>query len=217
MLPRIILADDHGMLVDAFRKLLEPICEIVGTATNGRQLIKLAMKLLPDIILLDIHMPLLNGIGAAQQLKRVLPCAKLIFITADEDPDICAHAMKCGASGYLLKVSSATELRNCIDAVIRGKSYMARKMADKLENVFQKRGPKLLAPSLTPRQREVLQLLAEGFSMKQVAAELATTYRTVAFHKYRIMNDHELPSNADLLRFAFEQGLVGNVLKPVYQ
>lgn len=216
MRPRVVLADDHELLLDAFVRLLEPKCDVVGTAINGRQLIERASRLKPDIIMLDVHMPLLNGIDTGQRLKHVLPFAKLVFLTADEDPDICVQAMNSGASGYLLKVSTAEECFACLDAVMRGQCYVARRIAASLDQAFERRGPKSTGPSsLTPRQREVLQLLAEGFSMKQIAAELGVTSRTVAFHKYRIMEEHHLVTNAELLRFSIDRGLCGKSLRSV--
>lgn len=208
MRPRIFLADDHTLLLDAFAKLLEPECEIVGTAQDERSLVKQALALKLDIILLDVGMPLLNGIEAGQQLKRRIPQTRLIFLTQNEDPDLCRYALENGASGYLLKTVAAAELLEAIRIVLKGRAYVTPRMAEALDSLFEQCGPKSLKPQrLTPRQREVLQLLAEGCLMKQVAAELGMTKRTVAFHKYRIMNSHHLRSNADLVRFAMEQGL----------
>ena len=212
-----MLADDHELLVEAFVRLLEPKCDVVGIAYNGRQLLARASMLKPDVIMLDVHMPLLNGIDAGLKLKQILPCVKLVFLTANEDPDLCVQAIHNGASGYLLKVSSAKEFYACLDAVMRGTCYVAKQIADALDEAFERRGTtSSLSSPLTPRQREVLQLLAEGYSMKQVAAELDMTPRTVAFHKYRIMENHDLGSSAELVRFACEQGLAGKILKPVF-
>jgi DNA-binding NarL/FixJ family response regulator len=217
MRPRLMLADDHELLLEAFTRLLERKCDVVGTALNGRQLIERAPALRPDIIMLDIHMPLLNGVDAGRQLKQLLPFVKLVFLTANEDPDMCVHAMKNGASGYLLKVSSAEEFHACLDAVARGHCYVAKRVADALDETFERRGTKSAHPaSLTNRQREVLQLLAEGLSMKQAAAELGVTARTVAFHKYRIMEEYHLITNTELLRFSIDQGLCGKALKTVF-
>jgi DNA-binding NarL/FixJ family response regulator len=216
MRPRLMLADDHELLLNAFARLLEPKCDVVGTAINGRQLIERASTLKPDIIMLDIHMPLLNGLDAGRQLKQLFPFVKLVFLTANEDPDMCVQAMKNGAAGYLLKVSSAEEFHACLDAVARGQCYVAKRIAAALDETFERRGTKAKQTALlTSRQREVLQLLAEGFSMKQAAAELGVTARTVAFHKYRIMEEHHLVTNTELLRFSIDHGLCGKALKTV--
>jgi DNA-binding NarL/FixJ family response regulator len=209
--PRVLLADDHGLLLEAFKMLLASVCEIVGTVTDGRQLLVEAPNLQPDVIVLDMAMPFLNGLEAGRRLKHMIPRTKLIYLTVNQDPDFAQEAFRIGASGYLLKSSAASELFHAIREVLRGRRYITPLIADKLQEQFVRgldRKPGAL--NLTPRQREVLQLLVEGHSMKQVAAILNVTPRTVAFHKYRVMQDYQLNSNADLLRFAIQKGAVPN-------
>jgi DNA-binding NarL/FixJ family response regulator len=203
---RIMLADDHVMLLDAFTKLLEPEFEIIGTATDGRSLVKRALVLKPELVVLDMAMPLLNGLEAGRQIRHCIPQTKLVYVTVNQDPDFAREAFRIGALGYLLKSSAARELFHAIWEALRGRRYVTPVIEEKLEEEFihgMHRNPG--TPELTPRQREVLQLLAEGYSMKQVADQLHITARTVAFHKYRIMNDYQLKSNANLVRFALQQ------------
>jgi len=207
--PRVLLADDHIILLDAFRKLLEPECEVVGSVTDGRALLEVGPTLNPDIIVLDIAMPLLNGLDAGRQLRQRLPNVKLIFLTVNEDPELAAEAFRIGASGYLLKNSAASELFHAIREASKGRVYVtplvAKEMVDTLVNGSQRRKH---SRDLTSRQREVLQLLAEGCSMQEVATLMKITPRTVAFHKYRIMDELHLKTNAALVQFAIKQGLV---------
>ncbi len=209
--PRVLLADDHKLLLEAFKKLLEPECKIVGSVTDGRALLAAASKLKPDIIVLDISMPMLNGLDAGEQLKKMMPDVKLIFLTVNEDPDFVSEAFRVGASGYLLKSSAASELFQAIQDVCRGKTYVTPLVAQGMVDSFIE-GPKRRKASdkLTPRQREVLQLLAEGRSMKEAAAILNVTPRTVAFHKYRMMSELRLKTNAELIQFAIKRGLVSS-------
>jgi DNA-binding NarL/FixJ family response regulator len=210
-LPRVMLADDHTMIIEAFCKLLSPKCQIVGTVSNGRALLDAAVRLKPDVIVVDIGMPLLNGLEAARQVKSKMPSVKLVFLTMNEDPDVAVHAMRLGASGYLLKSSAASELFQAIQAVLRGKSYVTPRIARGMQEAFI-RNPqgKEHEKTLTTRQREVMQLLAEGKSMKEAADVLNVASRTVAFHKYRIMEEWGLKTNADLVRFAMESRIIVN-------
>ena len=206
---RILLADDHRLLLEAFEKLLEPEFEVVGTATDGRALLVAARKLKPDIVVLDIAMPLLNGMDAARRLKQMMPEIKLIFLTVNEDPAFASEAFRIGASGYLLKNSAASELFQAIEAVLKGKSYVTPLITQGVIESFQYDHARSEASvKLTPRQREVLQLLAEGHSMKVAANILEVSPRTVAFHKYRIMERLQLNTNADLIQFAIKTGIV---------
>ncbi len=207
--PRVLLADDHILLLDAFRKLLEPECEVVGTVGDGRALLEVGPTLNPDIIVLDMAMPLLNGLDAGRQLRQRLPNVKLIFLTVNEDPELAAEAFRMGASGYLLKNSAASELFRAIQEVSKGRAYVTPLVAKGMVNTFV-HGPqrRKLFHTLTARQREVLQLLAEGRSMKEAATLMKITPRTVAFHKYRMMDELHLKTNADLIQFAIKQGLV---------
>lgn len=204
-LPRVMLADDHTILVEAFRKLLEPHCEIIGTVSDGLALLESAAKLNPDVVLVDIGMPLMNGLEAGLRLKQQMPRVKLIFLTMNEDPDLAAEAMRGGASGYLLKSSAATELIRAIQLAVKGKPYVTPQIARGIQQSFVNNpSPKQSAKSLTPRQREVVGLLAEGKSMKEVASVLNVTPRTVAFHKYRVMRELNLRTTADLIQFAIK-------------
>lgn len=200
-----MLADDHTILVEAFRKLLEPHFEIVATVSDGFALLDAAAQLKPDVIVVDISMPLLNGLEAAQRLKKRLPAVKIVFLTMNEDPDLAVEAMRAGAAGYLLKNSAATELIRAIQLSLKGKTYVTPRIARGMEKAFiDDPRPKSRASSLTPRQREVVQLLAEGKSMKEVASVLNLTPRTVAFHKYRVMRELRLGTTAELIQFAIK-------------
>src|SRR5215472_3373110 len=184
--PRIFLADDHTMLIDAFRKLLEPEFEIVGTAADGRTLVTAAQELKPDLIVVDLGLPLMNGIDAGRQLKAKLPKTKLLVITMNDDHLIASEILRSWASGYLLKKSAGSELIRAIRDVLSGRRYVSEQIKLHLQREFV-RDPNASGPAkLTPRQREVLQLLAEGCSMKEAAHILDLRIRTVAFHKYRI-------------------------------
>jgi DNA-binding NarL/FixJ family response regulator len=208
-LPRAILADDHTILVEAFRKLLEPQCEVVGTASDGRALLETAPQLKPDVIVVDIGMPLMNGLEAGWRLKELMPAAKIIFLTMNEDPDLAMEAMRCGASGYLLKSSAASELTQAIQMALKGKSYVTPQIARGMQKAFVNNPrPKTGDKTLTPRQREVVQLLAEGKSMKEVASVLNVTPRTVAFHKYRIMQKLNIRTTAELIQFAIKSRIL---------
>jgi DNA-binding NarL/FixJ family response regulator len=205
--PRILLADDHTMLLDAFRRLLESRCEIVGAACDGRALIDLAASTRPDVIVLDISMPGLNGMDACAQLRRKMPEVRLVFLTASEDPDIAAEAISLGASGYLLKSSASAELFTAIEQALAGKTYITPLVTKGVPlGVFLRQAAKPGVEQLTARQREVLQLLAEGRVMKEVADLLHVTARTVAFHKYTIMEQLGLKTSAELLQYALEHG-----------
>ncbi len=205
--PRVLLAEDHTLLLDAFAKLLEPHCDVVGTAGDGRELLEAAQKLEPDVVVADISMPLLNGLEAGRQLKELLPNTKLVFVTVNEDPDLAAEALRLGASAYVLKKSATSELFHAIREVLAGRSYVTPLVAPDGLDGIRERKPRR-ATELTPRQREVLQLLAEGNSMKRVADILNVTPRTVAFHKYRMMGELGFGSTAELVQFAVREGIV---------
>jgi DNA-binding NarL/FixJ family response regulator len=207
--PRILLADDHTMLLDAFRRLLESQCEIVGTACDGRALLELAVDSSPDVIVLDIGMPRLNGLDACAQLRRKMPSVRLVFLTVNEDPDIAAEAISLGASGYLLKSSASGELFTAIERALAGKTYVTPLITKGMPlGVFLRRAAKPGAEKLTARQREVLQLLAEGRTMKEVADLLQVSTRTVAFHKYTIMERLGAKTSAELVQYALEDGML---------
>ncbi len=207
-LPRVLLADDHALLLGAYEKLLAGVCEIVGQVSDGRALVDAAEALKPDVVVLDISMPLLNGLEAGRQIKRTRRSVKLVFLTMNEDDDVAAEAFRSGASGYLLKRSAASELATAIREVMQGRTYITPLVAEGLvESLIQgdqdKRGEEL-----TSRQREVLQLLAEGRSMKEVGSVLSLTPRTVAFHKYRIMEQLKVKSTAELIQYAVKHHIV---------
>lgn len=206
--PRVLIADDHTLVVEAFKKFLEPEVEIVGTVDDGRKLLDLAPELNPDVIVVDLGMPLLNGMDAGRELKQRLPRTKFIVVTMSEDYDLAAHAMQHWASAYLLKKSAGSELLMAIRKVLKGLSYVTPKVAQHMMEEFVRDPRTDRAKHLTPRQREVLQLLAEGRTMKEVAAILNVATRTVAFHKYRIMDEFGIKTNPDLVRFAIREHIV---------
>jgi DNA-binding NarL/FixJ family response regulator len=197
------------MLVDALKSLLEPRCEVVGTVGDGRALLQSASKLLPEIIVLDIAMPQLNGLDAARQLKLAMPQVKLIFMTMNEDPFLVGEAFRAGASAFLLKQAAAFELMTAIEQVLKGASYVTPSAAEGLSNIAV-REPRARehSPEPTPRQREVIQLLAEGRSMKEVASALSITKRTVAAHKYAVMELLQLRTNAELVQYAIKHRII---------
>lgn len=210
--PRILMADDHSIVLAGLKKLVETEGEVVGTVEDGRALVEEAKKLRPDIILLDISMPLLNGLDAARQLTKVVPECKLVFLTMHATPAYAMEAFKAGASGYLIKRSATSELKQALQAVMRGQHYMTPLITKDVlaatlqptEETKHKRPPAVL----TPRQREVLQLVAEGKGTKEIARILNISVKTVEFHKFRIMDELDLHSTAELTRYAIAEGLV---------
>jgi DNA-binding NarL/FixJ family response regulator len=207
--PRVLLADDHQMLLDALKDLLEPSYEVVGLVSDGRQLLKVAEKLRPDIIVLDIAMPELNGLDAGRRLKQSMPNVKLIFMTMNEDPYLVGEAFRAGASAYLLKQAAGLELNKAIEEVLKGGSYITPSAAKGLDNISL-REPKNRerAPEPTARQREVIQLLAEGRTMKEVSRILDITPRTVAAHKYTAMELLQLKTSAELIQYAIKHRII---------
>ena len=207
--PRVIIADDHVLLAEAFEKLLSPECDVVAKITDGRALVEAARRVRPDLVLLDIAMPLLNGLDAARQIHAIDPTIRLIFVTMNDDPDLAAEAFRAGATAYLLKRSPASELLTAIRQAMKSRKYVTplitEGMLGALMNPMRGETPR---HELTLRQREVLQLLAEGKSMKDVANILAVAPRTVAFHKYRMMEQLRIKTNAELIQFAVREHLV---------
>jgi DNA-binding NarL/FixJ family response regulator len=207
--PRVLLADDHRLLREAFVKLLEPDCDVLGAVTDGRALLEAAPKLRPDVVVVDIAMPLLNGLDAARQLKRSMPSLKVIFLTVSEDPDLAAEAFRAGGSAFLLKNSAASELVQAIQDVMQGRSYVTPLATrDMVDNLLRKPESGKGARELSPRQREVLQLLAEGRTMKEIASVLKITARTVAFHKYTMMAELGIKTTAELVQYAVKARIV---------
>ena len=207
---RILIADDHTLIADLCRKLLETEFEVVGIVNNGRAMVRTAAELKPDVILVDITMPVLNGLDAGQQVKEILPAVKLIFLTMNNDVKLAAEAFRREASGFLLKTCAASELVTAVRDVLRGESYMSRTICRYEFNYLRRSETELEQEEerLTERQREVLQLLAEGRQMKEIGSILNMTTRTVAFHKYRIMEALGARSNAELVRYAVRNHLV---------
>jgi DNA-binding NarL/FixJ family response regulator len=203
---RILLADDHLMMLDAFKAFLEPEFEVVGSVTDGRTLLAEFSRLHPDAVVVDVAMPLLNGLDAGRQLMARRPGVRLIYLTMNPDPDLASEALRLGAYGYVLKNSAAEELKQAIHEALRGRSYITPMiMRDVVGYLIDSR---TRPQDLTGRQREVLQLLAEGKSMKEVAAILNLTPRTVAFHKYRIMEQLGVKTSADLVKYAVRVGVI---------
>jgi RNA polymerase sigma factor (sigma-70 family) len=207
--PRILLADDHVLIAEALEHLLGAEFDVVGTVADGRALLQSAGELRPDVVVVDIGMPLLNGLDAGEQLKTLHPGVKVIYLTQNRDPRLAVEAFRRKASGYLLKDSAASELTTAIREALRGRSYVsptiAREMADEATTA---RLGQATDRDLSPREREVLQLLAEGKSMKEVAALLSISPRTVEFHKYRIMELLRAKTNAELVQQAIKLGLI---------
>ena len=210
--PRILMADDHAIVLAGLRKLVEAEGEVVGMVEDGRSLVDAAQQLRPDIVLLDISMPLLNGLDAARQISKLVPESKLIFLTMHATPTYATEAFKAGASGYLIKRSAAAELKQAIEAVMRGQHYMTPLITkDVLAATLQSpedQPSKPLVTHLTQRQREVLQLVAEGKGTKAIASILNISVKTVEFHKFRIMGELDLHSTAELIKYAIAEGLV---------
>jgi len=205
---KVLLADDHSLLLTAFEKLLSGECDVVGQVTDGRALIAAAEDLNPDVIVLDISMPLLNGLEAARQIRHRFPDIKLIFLTMNEEADVAAEAFRVGASGYLLKRSAGSELSTAIREVMQGRSYITPLVAHGLVYALLRVNHQQPEPQLTSRQREVLQLLAEGRSMKEVAGVLNVAPRTVAAHKYQLMQQLNLKTTAELIQYAMKHGII---------
>jgi DNA-binding NarL/FixJ family response regulator len=206
--PRVLLADDHALLLGAFEKLLADECDVVGKASDGRALVAAAEKLKPDVIVLDIQMPLLNGLDAGRQIKQRVRDARLVFLTINEDPELAAEAFRSGASAYLLKRSAASELMTAIREVMQGRSYVTPLVTEGLVGSLMSGNERKPGHELTSRQREILQLLAEGRSMKEVANVLNVTAKTVAFHKYRMMEQLKVKSTAELIQYAVKHHIV---------
>ena len=209
--PRVLMADDHSLILAGLRKLVEVDCDVVGMVEDGRALVEAAQKLRPDLILLDISMPLLNGLEAARQLRTLVPESKLIFLTMHASPTYATEAFQVGASGYLLKRSAASELSLAIRSVLQGQYYLTPLLTkDVLDSVLKpstgERG-KPVSTALTARQREVLQLVAEGRGTKAIAEILNVSVKTVEFHKTRIMKQLDIHTTADLTKYAVTHGI----------
>jgi len=206
--PRVILADDHTMLVEAFEKLLAPECDIVAKVADGRALVAAVQEHHPDVVVLDLAMPLLNGLDAARQIKQIDRSVRLVFVTMNEDPDLAAEAFRAGGAAYLLKRSAGSELLTAIREAMKHRSYVTPLVTEGMLGALMHSSADSGAKQLTTRQREVLQLLAEGKSMKEVGSILNVTPRTVAFHKYRMMEQLKIKTNAELIQYAIRHNLI---------
>jgi DNA-binding NarL/FixJ family response regulator len=207
--PRVILADDHTLILDALKKLIEPEFEVVGTFADGHALVEAAPKLNPNVIVLDIAMPMMNGLSAGQKLKQTMPLVKLVYLTMNQDPDLAGEAFRLGASAFLLKNSAAGELLQALREVVRGGYYVTPLLTKGMVGSFVQNFKRMKSRcNLTLRQKEVLQLLAEGRSMKEVAFVLNVSPRTIAFHKYTMMDHLQIHSSAELIEYAMRSALV---------
>ena len=206
---RVLLADDHKIIMEGLRSLLEPEFELAGTVEDGRALVAAAQELNPDVVVADISMPLLNGIEAVRQLKKAGSRAKVIFLTMHPDATYATRAFEAGASGFVLKHSASSELLTAIREALKGRTYITPMIAKDLMHAYKGGPPRRRkpGPKLTARQREVLQLVAEGFSAKEIASMLNISARTVEFHKYRIMEDLNLRTIAELIQYAVKHGI----------
>jgi len=207
---RILLADDHMLVADALKSLLEPTYEVVGIVADGRALLKASEELRPDLIVVDVGMPQLNGLDATRQVKRLLPTVKVMIVTMNEDSTLVAEAFRAGASGYMLKHSASQEFLQAIQEVVKGASYLSPRITRGAVSALLRgdAAESEEARELTPRQREVIQLLAEGRSMKEIADILTISLRTVAAHKYRVMEMLDIRTNADLYRYAVKRRII---------
>lgn len=214
---RILLADDHPLVLDGVAKILDDEFEIVGKVEDGRALVAAAQELNPDIIVTDMSMPLLHGLEACRQLRHLAIASKVIFLTMHADVAYAKEAFEAGASGYLLKRSAASELVDAIHTVIQGRAYLTPLLFhdDQIPLEYGSRNQVPLLKHLTPRQREVLQLIAEGKSIKEIAVILSLSVKTVDFHKTKLMDTLHIRSKADLTKFALSHGLVEPTSFPV--
>jgi DNA-binding NarL/FixJ family response regulator len=207
--PRVLLADDHSVIAEALKTLLAERCDIVDIVPDGRALVTRAGELKPDLIVADIGMPLLNGLDAAEQIRQTLPQVRFVFLTMIEDANLAAAALRLAPVAYVLKHSAASELLTAIDEVLNGRSFVTARL--KPENwAVQKERAQQASKELTARQRDVLQLLAEGRAMKEIADILKVSEKTVEFHKYHIMKSSNLRNNSELVLFALKNGLISS-------
>lgn len=208
---KVLIADDHKLIAELCKRLLETEFNVVATVNDGHSLIRAALTLEPQVLVVDIGMPLLNGLDAGQQIKRLMPAVKLVFLTMHSGTELAAEAFRRGASGYLLKTCAAEELVGAVRKALQGLSSVSPSISKERLGFLVRQGRPLLeqGDGLTERQREVLQLLAEGKSMKEAAHVLSVATRTVAFHKYRMMETLGVKSNAELVRYAIANHVVG--------
>jgi DNA-binding NarL/FixJ family response regulator len=206
---RILIADDHRLLAEACKTLLEPEFQVIGIVTDGRSLLKAAIEMRPDVIILDIGMPCLNGLDAGEQIHEKFPRIALIYLTMNAKPDVAAEAFRRGASGYVLKQSAAEELLIAVRKSVQGASYLSPMIAKETVTFLITQGKRRGEEDhVTKRQSEILQLLAEGMSMKEVGGVLDLKPGTVAFHKYRMMETLGIKTNAELLNYAIKRRMI---------
>jgi DNA-binding NarL/FixJ family response regulator len=207
--PRVVIADPQALMAEALEKLLTPECEIVGRVSDGHSLLEIVQAEHPDVAVLDVALPLLNGLDAGSQAKQIDRSLKIVVVTANEDPDLAAHAIRVCASAFLLKRCAGAELMKAIREVMQQRTYVTPLIAGGIvQSLMQAPLADKSAEQLTSRQRQVLQLLAEGKSMKQAGSILGITARTVAFHKYRMMDQLKITTSAELIRVAFRGHVV---------
>jgi DNA-binding NarL/FixJ family response regulator len=207
---RILIAEDHTLVAELCKRLLETEFDVIGIVSDGHALVRAAAQLKPNVIVADIAMPILNGLDAGQQVKKMLPATKLVYLTMNSDPEIAAAAFTRGASGYLLKTCAAAEMTLAVRHVLQGETYLCKSMSRSAIDMLRWQRKPLVeeADRLTVRQREVLQLLAEGKVMKEVGGTLNMTVRTVAYHKYRIMEVLGARTNAELVKYAVRNHMI---------
>jgi DNA-binding NarL/FixJ family response regulator len=208
--PRVLLADDHVLVAEALKGLLSEEFDLVGVVEDGRALVKAAQELQPDVVVADISMPHLNGLEALPQVKAVAPSARVVFLTMHRDVAYARRALEAGALGFVLKHSAPAELILAIKSALQGRTFITPALAGDVIDSIRSNPAGVADPAatLSPRQREILRLLAEGRSAKQIAAELGISHRTVEFHKYQAMDTLGIKSNAGLIHFAIKHGIV---------
>jgi len=205
----ILLADDHTMVCAGLRRVLEPEYEVIGTVENGLKLLQVAADLKPELVILDVGMPLLNGLDAARELKKAMPSVKIIFLTMNPDCDIANEAIRIGISGYLLKTCQEEELLQAVRSALKGLSYISPSISQAIEESFIRDPRSLTRPRhLTTRQVQIMQMLSEGQSMKDIAQILNISFRTVRFHKYQIMQELQIKNIAQLVQYAIKYGII---------
>ena len=205
--PRLLIADDHAIFAESLQMVLEKTYAVVGIVTDGRALVSEATRLKPDVLVVDVAMPLLNGLDAARRVREEFPNIKIVFLTMKDDPNLAAAALELGRIGFVLKNSAMRELQTAIDHVLRNESYLVPKLRAE-DWVARKARAQQFSKALTPRQREVTQLFAEGYPMKQIASHLNLSEKTIEFHKHHIMQSFNLKSNAELVLFALKHDLI---------
>jgi DNA-binding NarL/FixJ family response regulator len=207
--PRVVIADDHTLIAEACAQILEPEFEVIAIVSNGPALIDSVCRLNPDVALVDVFMPLLNGLDAVEQIRNMRRTVKIVFLTMNGDGEVAAEAFRRGASGFLPKTAAASELPAAVRAVLQGERYISPLIAGSVFDLkLEYEGTSGLPGPLTTRQRQVAQLLAEGKSMKEVAWDLKLATRTIAFHKYRIMEILHLKNGAELVQYAIKEHMV---------